>query len=180
MSTDRLSTERRSPTERRRPDRASRTERAGTPEPATAPGREAAGILFDLLMEQKRVMLAVARDFGLTLQQLAALRNLAAEAGRPMSALAEALSCDAANVTAVVDKLEARGLVRRASSKDRRVRILEMTERGKALRTKFLARLREPAPWIEALTPEEQKTLRDLLRKALADAHSRLEGVERD
>ncbi len=136
----------------------------------TEPAREAAEILFDLLMAQKKIMLGVAREFGLTLQQLGALRNLTSEAGIPMSALAEALSCDAANVTAVVDKLEARGLVRRASSKDRRVRLLETTERGKALRTKLLARLREPAPWIEALTEPEQRSLRDLLRKGVGRA----------
>jgi len=152
--------------ERRRVGRRGR----GEPSPGpTIAARQAAEILFDLLIAYKKIMLAVAREFGLTLQQLAALRNLALEAGIPMSALAEALSCDAANVTAVVDKLEARGFVRRASSKDRRVRLLELTERGKTLGVKILARLREPAPWIEALTQAEQETLRDLLRKGVRD-----------
>ena len=72
---------------------------------------EAAEVLFDLLLAQKRVSQSVAKEFGLTLQQLAALRSLSGPEGVPMSALADALSCDAANVTAVVDKLEARGLV---------------------------------------------------------------------
>ncbi len=118
-------------------------------------------------------MLVVAREFGMTLQQLAALRNLVPGSGMPMSALAEALSCDAANVTAVVDKLEARGLVRRSASPDRRVRLLETTGRGTDLREKILARLREPTPWISALDPEDQRLLRDLLRKGLARAQAR-------
>ena len=138
-----------------------------------APGaaaKEAAETLFELLMAQKRVMMGVAKEFGLTLQQLAALRNLEPGEGLSMSGLAEALSCDAANVTAVVDKLEARGLVRRAGSTDRRVRLLETTGRGADLRQRILARLREPTPWILALDPEEQRQLRDLLRRGLARA----------
>jgi len=141
------------------------------------PAKEAAEVLFDLLMAQKKVMLVVAREFGLTLQQLAALRNLVPGNGMPMNALAEALSCDAANVTAVVDKLEARGLVRRAASADRRVRLLETTGKGIDLRERILGRLREPTPWIEALDRDDQILLRDLLRKGLARAQAREEAA---
>ncbi|MGE5276194.1 MAG: MarR family winged helix-turn-helix transcriptional regulator [Acidobacteriota bacterium] len=139
---------------------------------ASAPAREAAEALFEILMAQKRLTQAIAREFGLSLQQLAALRNLSPGDGIPMSVLAEALSCDAANVTGVVDKLEARRLVRRSASRDRRVRLLETTRRGAELREKILARLREPMPWITALASEEQARLRDLLRKGLAAAQS--------
>ena len=143
---------------------------AGADPPPGPAAREAAETLFELLMAHKRVMLVVAREFGLTLQQLGALRNLVPGEGLTMSGLAEALSCDAANVTAVVDKLEARGLVRRATSTDRRVRLLDTTARGAQLREKILARLREPTPWILALAADEQRQLRDLLRKGLARA----------
>ena len=146
------------------------TAAAETPETAA---KEAAETLFELLMAQKRVMVGVAKEFGLTLQQLAALRNLEPGQGLSMSGLAEALSCDAANVTAVVDKLEARGLVRRSGSTDRRVRLLETTARGTDLRNRILARLHEPTPWIVALDPHEQRQLRDLLRKGLARAAAR-------
>ncbi|HTO78048.1 MAG TPA: MarR family transcriptional regulator [Thermoanaerobaculia bacterium] len=138
---------------------------------------EAAEVLFDLLLAQKRVSQGVAKEFGLTLQQLAALRNLGGPEGMPMSALADALACDAANVTAVVDKLEARGLVRRSGSRDRRVRLLETTARGADLRQKMLARLRCPTPWITALDPEERRLLRDLLRKGLERAQAAAETV---
>ncbi len=147
--------------------------------PAHGPAREAAELLFDLLMAQKRVTQGVAKEFGLTLQQLAALRNLSPQTGISMTALAEALSCDAANVTAVVDKLEARGLARRSSSPDRRVRLLETTEKGDALRTRFLARLHEPTPWILVLSDDEQRLLRDLLRKGLEGAQPGTKGVSR-
>ena len=138
---------------------------------------EAAEVLFDLLLAQKRVSQSVAKEFGLTLQQLAALRSLSGPEGVPMSALADALSCDAANVTAVVDKLEARGLVRRSGSRDRRVRLLETTARGAELRQPLLARLRRPTPWITALHPEDRRRLRDLLRKGLERAQAAAETV---
>jgi DNA-binding MarR family transcriptional regulator len=141
---------------------------------ASGAARQAAETLFDLLMAYKKRMLVVSREFGLTLQQAAALRNLDPGKGMPMNALAEALSCDAANVTAVVDKLEARGLVRRAASSDRRVRLLETTSAGAELRERILARMREPTPWINALEPEEQRVLRDLLRKGVSRADSRV------
>src|ERR1700680_5265674 len=52
------------------------------------------------------------------------------EPGRPlpMSRLADTLSCDASNVTGLVDRLESRGLVQRqASRRDRRVKGLHTT-----------------------------------------------------
>ena len=137
---------------------------------ARSPGREAAELMFDLLMAQKKLSQSIAKEFGLTLQQAAALRNVVPGRGVPMSALAEALSCDAANITAVVDKLEARDLVRRSASPDRRVRLIETTAQGTALRAQMLARMREPMPWITVLTREDQRLLRDLLRKGLAGA----------
>jgi MarR family transcriptional regulator, organic hydroperoxide resistance regulator len=138
------------------------------PAASRGPGREAAELLFDLLMAQKKVSQAIAKEFGLTLQQAAALRHVVPGEGVPMSGLADALSCDAANITAVVDKLEARDLVKRSASPDRRVRLIETTARGAALRADMLARLREPTPWIAALSREDQRALRDLLRKALS------------
>ena len=153
----------------RRPGALPRREPEGR---GDAPGREAAEALFEILLAQKRLTQGIAREFGLSLQQLAALRNLVPGDGIPMSVLAEALSCDAANVTGVVDKLEARRLVRRFASRDRRVRLLETTRRGAELREKILARLREPTPWIMALASEEQTLLRDLLRKGLTAAQA--------
>jgi MarR family transcriptional regulator, organic hydroperoxide resistance regulator len=148
---------------------------AAAPEPQrqSAEAREAAEVLFDVLMSQKTVMQAVAKELGLTLQQLAALRYLGPEEGIPMSALSDALSCDAANITGIVDKLEARGLVKRAPSQDRRVRLLKMTPPGARLHAKMMARLHEAPPWITVLSREDQRLLRDILRKGLAGSRSR-------
>src|SRR5713226_5786830 len=66
------------------------------------------------------------------------------EPGRPLplSRLANTLSCDASNVTGLVDRLESRGLVRRQPSPlDRRVKVLQLTPTGARLRTHLLRQM---------------------------------------
>src|SRR5207302_5634338 len=66
------------------------------------------------------------------------------EPGRPvpMGRLADTLSCDASNVTGLVDRLERRGLVeRRPSAEDRRVKVLELTPTGSRIRELLLRRM---------------------------------------
>jgi DNA-binding MarR family transcriptional regulator len=85
-----------------------------------------------------------------------------------MRHLAQALACDNSNVTGIVDRLEARGLVeRRAAPNDRRVKMLVVTPAGAALRRRVKERMEEPPEPLKRLTEDEQRTLRDLLRKAL-------------
>src|SRR5947199_1893371 len=74
-------------------------------------------------------------DFDLSAVQCHVLHLI--EPGRPlpMGRLAETLSCDASNVTGLVDRLESRGLVeRRPGDEDRRVKVLHLTPSGSRLR----------------------------------------------
>jgi len=69
-----------------------------------------------------------------------------------------------------VDRLESRGLVRRsAGARDRRVRVICLTPRGGVVRRRLLARLAEAPRGFSRLTPEEQRLLGALLRKALEE-----------
>lgn len=123
--------------------------------------------MFELFVRQKPRHIAIAAEFDLSPMQAFALRLL--EPGMPlaMSDLAEALHCDASNVTGIVDRLEARGLIaRRGADHDRRVKMLVVTEKGAALRKRLLARLSEPPPEIAALSATDQRALRDILRRA--------------
>jgi DNA-binding MarR family transcriptional regulator len=86
----------------------------------------------------------------------------------PMSALAGLLMCDNSNVTGIVDRLEALGLVeRRPAARDRRVKAVGLTERGRELRGALQQRLSEPPPPLAGLSDEDAATLRDILRRAL-------------
>jgi DNA-binding MarR family transcriptional regulator len=67
-------------------------------------------------------------------------------------------------------RARATGLECRPGPDDRRVRMLVLTPAGEELRTRALARFTEAPAGIAALTLEEQRALRDLLRKALAQS----------
>jgi L-2,4-diaminobutyric acid acetyltransferase len=83
----------------------------------------------------------VSRSTGLTTPQIVLLKAIAAEPGATLGRVTDQVSLSQATVTAIVDRLEERGLVvRRRNARDKRVVNVELTESGAAL-------LREaPAP----------------------------------
>ena len=128
--------------------------------------REATELLVEVLHLQKRRFHAVAKDYGLSPQQAATVSYLVPGEAIPMSALAELLMCDASNVTGIVDKLEARGLAKRGQGTDRRVKVLQLTSEGEAMREAMRERLLTPPDWIASLSREDQRALADILRRA--------------
>ena len=107
-------------------------------------------------------------DVGLSLAKLAALHQLA-EAGEslPLGQLAERLSCVKSNVTQLVDRLEADGLVSRAADpNDRRSRLAVLTDAGRAAYAKG-SEIQNQAEQelFGVLTSAESDTLHQLLGK---------------
>jgi DNA-binding MarR family transcriptional regulator len=116
--------------------------------------------------QHRRRFLSAASELDLHPAQAGALLQL--DTPLPMHQLAGLLGCDNSNVTGLVDRLEARGLVaRRPSDEDRRVKHVLLTRDGRELRAQLLARVGRPAAGLDRLEPEEQIQLRDLLRKVL-------------
>jgi DNA-binding MarR family transcriptional regulator len=82
----------------------------------------------------------------------------------PMGRLADTLSCDASNVTGLVDRLESRGLVRRqASPQDRRVKVLQLTATGARLRAQLLRQVTGVSHPLSRLSLEQRRTLVKIL-----------------
>lgn len=128
---------------------------------------EAWGLLASLVYPPR--FLEIARDLGLTPATLGALVRLGEP--RTMGEIAELLRCDPSNVTGIADALEARGLARRRPSEaDRRVKALALTAKGTRLRERALGELSEPPEWLRGLTAADQRSLRDLLRRAAGKA----------
>jgi MarR family transcriptional regulator, organic hydroperoxide resistance regulator len=129
---------------------------------------EAQKLFFEIGMVQRGKVAAALGRLGISFAQAHALRLLDPEEPMPMSALAERLFCDASNVTGIVDRLEARGLVERRSAEgDRRVKALGITPAGVELRNEVLAIMSEPPEAISALPLEDQRALRDILGRAV-------------
>jgi DNA-binding MarR family transcriptional regulator len=134
----------------------------------TTPAHEAQRLFFEIGMTQRGKVAAALGKLGLSFPQAHALRLLEPEKPMPMSALADRLFCDASNVTGIVDRLEARGLVERGSAEgDRRVKALAITPAGVELREEVLAIMSEPPDAIAALTASDQRALRDILARAV-------------
>jgi DNA-binding MarR family transcriptional regulator len=131
--------------------------------------RRAWHLLSEVGLTLRATWIDIAAEFDLTPAQALALRRLEPNTPLPMNTLAEAMICDASNVTGIVDKLEARGLIeRRTIEHDRRVKMLVVTKRGEELRRRFLLRSSQPPPSIAALTTEDQRQLSEVLERLLA------------
>jgi DNA-binding MarR family transcriptional regulator len=133
----------------------------------TDPVREAWALIARLFAPMgKHRFVAIAHEVGLAPQQAGALQALAGPV--PMGNLAEALHCDSSNVTGIVDRLEERGLVRREPAEgDRRVKLVVLTDEGERLRREIVSRFAEPPRQLTRLSQRDQRTLRDILRRAL-------------
>ena len=130
--------------------------------------REAQQLFLRIGMVQRVTVATALAQLGLTFTQAHVLRLLDPERPLPMSALAGLLVCDASNVTGIADRLEARGLVERRSGADRRVKTLALTPTGVELRARVYELMTRPPDAILALSAADQRTLRDILRRAAA------------
>ena len=105
---------------------------------------------------------------GLSMAKLAAL-NALREAGEslPLSQLAERLSCVKSNITQLVDRLEADGLVSRADDPhDRRARLAVMTAAGrKACETGTRIQQQAEEQLLSELSGTERRQLAALMEK---------------
>jgi DNA-binding MarR family transcriptional regulator len=129
------------------------------------PEEEIAALVIRLASDLEAWITRVVAPLGLTEPQALLIRRLR----RPMSmgTAAEALHCDASNLTGIVDRLERRGLVERwALPTDRRVKELVLTDAGRHL-LRQLEGLATVAPGLSDLSSDEQAALIRLLRRAL-------------
>ncbi|TML00836.1 MAG: MarR family transcriptional regulator [Actinobacteria bacterium] len=133
----------------------------------SSPAAEAWALVQRLVGPQRKRFMALAAEYDLSPPQLGALKAL--DPARPvaMSELAGILGCDNSTVTGIVDRLEYRGLVeRRPADHDRRVKLLALTEEGQELREALGERLHAPPHELASLSLEDQRALRDILRRA--------------
>ena len=111
---------------------------------------------------------AAVADVDLAPAQARALHELDLERPISMRELAERLKSDPSNVTGLIDRLEARGLVeRRPDPRDRRIKGLALTAAGARLRARLFARLYSAPPAVAALAKGDQRALHDVLQRVV-------------
>lgn len=78
--------------------------------------------------------------FGLTVEQLQLLKQLAVDVGRPQNVLCAVSSKSPANITRILDRLQKKGrIVRRQNPEDRRSSLVFLTVEGERLRTEVFS-----------------------------------------
>ncbi len=140
--------------------------------PADDDGCRAWQLLMKFFFAQRRHLPSYGTPLDLSPVQCHVLHLI--EPGRPlpMNRLADTLSCDASNVTGLVDRLESRGLVRRQpSAEDRRVKVLQLTSSGSKLRTQLLRQMAGRSRPLARLSAEQRRMLVEIL-EALVDEPS--------
>lgn len=109
------------------------------------------------------------RELGLTAQQA----ELLCAAMRPAAVgeIAEQLRCDRSNVSRLVDRAHARGLVaRREGEDDARVRVIELTPEGERLAREFIAALELQTEVLRARWSSEREGQATGLLEEIGDA----------
>jgi MarR family transcriptional regulator, organic hydroperoxide resistance regulator len=132
------------------------------------PTCEAWQLLVRFSLTQRATLPAVAADLELSPAQCHLLNLIEPDRPVTMGELANALSCDASNVTGLVDRMESRGLLRRsASEEDRRVKVLSLTPLGAKIRAALLERMTSSPPTVGRLSEADQRALARILRRLL-------------
>jgi DNA-binding MarR family transcriptional regulator len=126
-------------------------------------------LLVKFFFAQREHLPSMGEEFELSPVQCHVLHLIEPERPLPMGRLADTLRCDASNVTGLVDRLEARGLVqRRPSADDRRVKVIQLTPTGSRLRAQLLKRMTGGSCTLSRLSAREQRSLVRIL-EALVD-----------
>jgi DNA-binding MarR family transcriptional regulator len=98
--------------------------------------------LVGFILQAKQNLLAVALEFGLSFPQALSLLLIDDTRHLPMKSYSQAYSCDAGNLTGIIDGLEEKGLVlRQQDPADRRIKVLKLLPKGAKLRKKMMEHL---------------------------------------
>jgi MarR family transcriptional regulator, organic hydroperoxide resistance regulator len=129
-------------------------------------------LLVKFFFAQREHLPSLGQEFELSPVQCHVLHLIEPERPLPMGRLAETLGCDASNVTGLVDRLEARGLIeRRPSADDRRVKVIQLTPTGSRLRAQLLRRMTGGSCPLSRLSRNQQRSLVRIL-EVLVDEKS--------
>jgi DNA-binding MarR family transcriptional regulator len=129
--------------------------------------RELYTMLVQVADRAKADFAVIVAGLGISLPLAKAIVALSAPA--PMRDLAEQLACDRSYITGLADQMEERGLVERVPGTDRRVKLLQLTEKGVETRAQISEAVGRGALVQRRLTPQQRSTLRPILEALLQE-----------
>ncbi|HEY9264506.1 MAG TPA: MarR family transcriptional regulator [Mycobacterium sp.] len=139
--------------------------------PTTPRRPDLAAMLGPLLRELIAAETPVLAAHGLTMWGYVVLSALDRGAMRSQAALADAINADKTRIIRTLDELQSEGLIERVPDPDdRRVRLLAITEKGRAVKDAAQAEIqRGEERWLMELTAEERRVFLRALRRMAPD-----------
>lgn len=126
---------------------------------------EIAGLASDLVGRISTHFQARVAEFDLSVPEAKALLTLPSDQSLSMRELAAKLHANPSNVTIVIGRLQARGLIVLRGAEDRRVKSVMLSVTGLDLRRRLETRLAADHPAVRGLSASEREALRQLLRR---------------
>jgi DNA-binding MarR family transcriptional regulator len=123
-------------------------------------------LMIECMLQYKHRLIELGSKKDLTSMQ--AMTILMLDEPRPMNNLTKIFNCDASNVTGLVDGIEQKNLaIRFPAVKDRRMKMVELTKEGKAVRQKLIASMIDShgSNVLAKLTTSELDSLVSILKK---------------
>ncbi len=130
--------------------------------------------MFEVLIQSAPQRTTSLARRGLTPNDSRALFSLDVKEGRPMSTLAEAWKCDRSYTTWIVDRLERLGLAqRRQLPRDRRVKLVVLTQKGQRTKTQLEREFNEPPAEFRSLSEPDLQALERIVAKLVRPSEPR-------
>jgi DNA-binding MarR family transcriptional regulator len=125
-------------------------------------------LMFDYVIRSSPQRTRSLARRGLTPNDSRALFGLGDE-GRSMRSLADEWQCDPSNATWIVDRLETLGLAeRRTSARDRRVKLVALTAKGRRTRAALMREFHRAPPELASLDRADLDGLRRVLDRLVS------------
>lgn len=125
--------------------------------------------LMLLMMRSKQRMAELMEQRRMTPIQGMLLMLFEPGEGRSMHELSKMMACDASNTTGLIDRLDTHGFIERTTDpKDRRVKVIRLSQAGEACRLQVLESLRvAEAVGLQKLTVAERQQFAVIVQKLL-------------
>jgi DNA-binding MarR family transcriptional regulator len=124
-------------------------------------------MLAPLIRELMAAEMPVLNEYGLSMWGYTVLLALDESPVRTQAALAEAIGADKTRIIPVLDELQEQGYIeRRADPDDRRVRLLEITDSGRAIKDNVQTAIqRNEERWLQTLSPDDRRVFLRVLQQ---------------
>jgi DNA-binding MarR family transcriptional regulator len=139
-------------------------------------------MIYFMALEIKNLAEKVLAPYDLTLEQFQTLKVLSPTSGMTQRQLGQAIRKNPANMTRILDRLEAKSLtIRQPDPRDRRAYLIYLTDKGCILRDEVMVIFNKFSTGVhEGVTSEKKRVTRKVLEMMAANVERMAAGLGKD